>query len=147
MVPLAIIAVLVQRRVRSWWLLLPLAGACLRGACHRRRGAPRLHRASPAQPSRGVTIGGLSGFVDSVTDRVALGILVGLVAGKVIGILGATYVMARFTRATLDPHLRWVDMLGMSLLAGIGFTVSLLIGELAFGAGSVRDEHVKVGVS
>lgn len=37
-------------------------------------------------------------------------------------------------------------MLGLALLAGIGFTVSLLIGELAFGAGTLRDEHVKVGV-
>ena len=37
-------------------------------------------------------------------------------------------------------------MLGLALLAGIGFTVSLLIGELAFGAGSDRDEHVKVAV-
>jgi NhaA family Na+:H+ antiporter len=37
-------------------------------------------------------------------------------------------------------------VLGLALLAGIGFTVSLLIGELAFGAGSERDEHVKIGV-
>jgi NhaA family Na+:H+ antiporter len=37
-------------------------------------------------------------------------------------------------------------VLGLSLLAGIGFTVSLLVGELAFGAGSERDEHVKLAV-
>ena len=37
-------------------------------------------------------------------------------------------------------------MLGLSLLAGVGFTVSLLIGELAFGAGSQADDHVKIGV-
>jgi NhaA family Na+:H+ antiporter len=94
----------------------------------------------------GVTVGGLSGLGDSLTDRVALGIIAGLVVGKVVGILGATWLLARFTRAQLDPNLRWVDMAGVSLLAGIGFTVSLLIGELAFGAGSPRDEHVKVGV-
>ena len=41
---------------------------------------------------------------------------------------------------------RWLDVLGLSVLAGIGFTVSLLIGELAFGAGSAADDHVKVGV-
>ncbi len=37
-------------------------------------------------------------------------------------------------------------MLGLGLLGGIGFTVSLLIGDLAFGAGSTTDEHVKVGI-
>jgi len=55
-------------------------------------------------------------------------------------------VVARFTRAALDPNLRWLDVLGVSMLAGIGFTVSLLIGDLAFGPGSTRDEHVKVAV-
>ncbi len=50
------------------------------------------------------------------------------------------------TRAKLDPSLRWIDVFGMSLLAGIGFTVSLLIGDLAFGMGSERDEFVKIGV-
>ena len=94
----------------------------------------------------GVTVGGLSGLGDSLTDRVAIGIIAGLVAGKTIGILAATWLTARFTRAELDPDLRWIDMAGVALLGGIGFTVSLLIGELAFGAGSLRDEHVKVGV-
>jgi NhaA family Na+:H+ antiporter len=46
----------------------------------------------------------------------------------------------------LDEDLRWVDVLGLSMLAGIGFTVSLLIGELAYGANSPRNDHVKVGV-
>jgi len=46
----------------------------------------------------------------------------------------------------LDDGLRWPDLAGMSLLAGIGFTVSLLVGELAYGASSVADEHVKIGV-
>jgi NhaA family Na+:H+ antiporter len=46
----------------------------------------------------------------------------------------------------LDDDLAWVDVLGLALLSGIGFTVSLLIGELAFGQGSDRDDHVKVAV-
>ena len=54
--------------------------------------------------------------------------------------------MSRFTHAELDDDLAWVDVLGVSVLAGIGFTVSLLIGELAFGPDSLRDEHVKIGV-
>jgi Na+:H+ antiporter, NhaA family len=52
----------------------------------------------------------------------------------------------RFTRARLAEGLSWWDVFGLALLSGVGFTVSLLIGELAFGAGSVRDGHVKLGV-
>jgi len=94
----------------------------------------------------GVTVGGFSGLVDSLQDRVALGIVAGLVVGKLVGISGATWLVARFTRAGLDEDLGWTDVVGLSLLGGIGFTVSLLIGELAFGPDSARDAHVKVGV-
>ena len=94
----------------------------------------------------GVTIGGWSGLVDSWQDPVALGIMAGLVLGKTVGIAGSTWLLATFTRADLDDELSWIDVVGMAMLAGIGFTVSLLIGELAFGTGSLRDEHVKVGV-
>ncbi len=54
--------------------------------------------------------------------------------------------MATFTRADLDDDLAWLDVLGLSMLAGVGFTVSLLIGELAYGVGSDTDDQVKVGV-
>jgi NhaA family Na+:H+ antiporter len=60
--------------------------------------------------------------------------------------MAATWLVARFTRADLDEGLSWVDVLGLSMMAGVGFTVSLLIGELAFGVGSDRDNHVKVAV-
>ena len=94
----------------------------------------------------GVTIGGLSGLASALADTVTLGIIAGLVVGKTVGILVASYLVARFTRASLDPELRWLDVVGLAMLAGIGFTVSLLIGELAFGIGSERDEYVKIGV-
>ena len=94
----------------------------------------------------GVVVGGWSGLVASLSDPVALGIVAGLVVGKPVGILGTTYVVSRLTRADLDPDLRWLDVLGVAVLAGIGFTVSLLIGELAYGQGSGRDDHVKVAV-
>ncbi len=67
-------------------------------------------------------------------------------AGKTIGITAATWLVQRFTRAELADDLSWWDVLGLAMLGGIGFTVSLLIGELAFGAGSVADEHTKIGV-
>lgn len=93
-----------------------------------------------------MTVGGASGLVDSLSDRVAVGIVLGLLLGKPAGILTATWLLARFTKADLDPDISWVDVLGLSVLAGVGFTVSLLIGELAFGAGSERNEHAKVAV-
>ena len=84
----------------------------------------------------GVEIGGLDGLTDSLTDPIALGIVAGLVVGKPIGILGTAWLTARFTHASLDDELTWLDVLGVALLGGIGFTVSLLIGDLAFGAGA-----------
>jgi NhaA family Na+:H+ antiporter len=90
----------------------------------------------------GVSIAGAGNLVDSVT----VGIVAGLVVGKVVGIGGATWLVQRFTRAELDSGLSWWDVLGLALLGGVGFTVSLLIGELAFGPASARDAHAKVGV-
>ncbi|MET8864839.1 Na+/H+ antiporter NhaA [Nonomuraea sp. NPDC004580] len=94
--------------------------------------------------SAGVSLGGLSGLAGTLTEPIAAGILAGLLIGKPLGILGATWLVARFTRATLDEGLGWIDMAGLAVLSGIGFTVSLLIGELAFGAAEVA--QVKVAV-
>ncbi len=77
---------------------------------------------------------------------VTIGVIAGLVLGKPIGVLTTTYLLARFTHATLDEDLAWRDVLGVALLAGIGFTVSLLIGELAFGHATVADDDVKIAV-
>ena len=59
---------------------------------------------------------------------------------------GASYLTARFTRAELNEDLAWFDMAGLALLSGIGFTVSLLIAELAFEDDVVRLDAVKSGV-
>lgn len=82
----------------------------------------------------------------ALADPVAQGVVLGLVVGKPVGILVATWLVSRFTRAGLAPELRWADVGAVGMLAGIGFTVSLLVGELAFGAGSAHDEHVVVAV-
>jgi NhaA family Na+:H+ antiporter len=184
--PLAVFTVLVQRRVRSWWLLLPLAfatwtlmhasgvhatvaGVLLGFAVpvlrSRAAGGPDAgpglaehfeHRFRPissgvavpvfAFMSAGVAVGGLAGLGSAFSDPVAIGIVVGLVLGKPVGITAATWLITRFTRARMDTGFAWIDVVGLSVLAGIGFTVSLLIGELAFGLGSDRDDHVKVAV-
>lgn len=94
----------------------------------------------------GVTFGGYHGLVTALGDPIAVGIVCGLVVGKTIGVFGTTRLLAALTRASLDSALRWIDIFGVSLLAGIGFTVSLLIGELAFGASSPRVDVVKVAV-
>ncbi len=186
LIPLGLFAFLVQKRVRSWYLLIPLAVTTwalvhasgihatvagvllgfmvpvLRSKKHGgSKAGPGLaehfeHRLRPlssgfAVPvfaffSAGVTVGGLSGLGESLTDSVTIGIIVALVCGKTIGIFGATFLVGKFTKAHLDDDLTWTDVWGLSMLAGVGFTVSLLIGELAFGVGSPSDEHVKVGV-
>jgi NhaA family Na+:H+ antiporter len=185
-VPLGVFTVLVQRRVRSWWLLLPLAfaawalvhasgvhatvaGVLLGFAVpvlrSRQAGGPEAgpglaehfeHRFRPisagfavpvfALMSAGVALGGFNGLASGLSDPVAVGIMAGLVIGKPIGITAATWLVARFTRAKIDSGLAWIDVFGLSVLAGIGFTVSLLIGELAFGPGSEQDDKVKVAV-
>lgn len=93
----------------------------------------------------GVPLSG-GAFAEAVADPVARGVALGLVVGKPVGILAATWLVARFTRATLAPDLHWRDIAAVGMLAGIGFTVSLLIGELAFGAGDPHTEHLKVAI-
>jgi NhaA family Na+:H+ antiporter len=182
MIPLAIFAALVRRRVRAWWLLLPpalatwvlvhesgvhatVAGVLLAftvPVLRRTPGAgPGLaehfeHRWRPlsagfAVPvfaffAAGVSIAGTGGLGASLRDPVTIGVVAGLVLGKVVGITGATWLVQRFTRAELADGLSWWDVIGLALLGGIGFTVSLLIGELAFGAGTATDGHAKIGV-
>jgi Na+:H+ antiporter, NhaA family len=181
LVPLGLFTLLVQRRVRAWWLLLPLAvatwvlvhesgvhatvaGVLLGFAVPVRRrsggSGPGLaehleHRFRPlsagiAVPvfaffSAGVSVAGAGG-VAAFGQFITLGIVIGLVVGKVVGILGATWLVQRFTRAEFADDLSWCDVLGLALLGGIGFTVALLVGELAYGAGTPRDDLVKVGV-
>jgi NhaA family Na+:H+ antiporter len=173
LLPLAAFALLVRRGVRSWWLLLPLAaatwalmhasgvhatvaGVLLGFAVPVRSGlAEHFERrwrplsAGVAVPvfaffAAGVSVAG--GLGAALGDAVTIGIVVGLVGGKTIGITGATWLVQRFTRAELADELSWWDVLGLAMLGGVGFTVSLLIGELAFGAGSERNEFAKIGV-
>ncbi len=68
----------------------------------------------------------------TLTSPVAVGVILGLVLGKPVGVIGTAWLTARFTRASLSESIRWRDILAVGLLAGIGFTVSLLISELAF---------------
>jgi len=87
--------------------------------------------------SAGLTLSA-SSLSQVVTGRIGIGVLAGLILGKSLGVFGGAYLMARFTRAQLSPELTWADIFAVSVLSGIGFTVSLLISDLAFGASSCR---------
>ena len=80
----------------------------------------------------------LEGGADLLTDPIAIGIVVGLVVGKPVGVLLGTWLVTRFTRAELGPDLSWRDIIGMAVLAGIGFTVSLLVADLSFAGDEVE---------
>ena len=96
--------------------------------------------------SAGVAIGGWDGFVAAVTSPIGVGVLVGLVLGKPLGIAGATWLVTRLRQASLDPDVAWIDVIGLATLGGIGFTVSLLISELSFGLGTPADDIGKVAI-
>ena len=157
LVPLGAFTVLVQRRVRSWWLLLPLAAAAwalvhasgihatvagvllgfavpvLRrdnqdgpGLAEHFEHVFRPLSAAVAVPifaffSAGVAIGGLDGIGSALSNPITIGVIVGLFVGKTIGVFGATWLAARFTRADLDDSIAWIDVAGLAMLAGVGF--------------------------
>ncbi|MGN5734275.1 Na+/H+ antiporter NhaA [Arthrobacter psychrochitiniphilus] len=185
-VPLLVFTWLVQKRIRSWYLLIPLAAATW-GLVHasgvhatvagvllgfavpvirsKKMGGPDAgpgmaehfeHVMRPissgfAVPlfaffSAGVVVGGLSGLKNSLSDTVAIGIVLALVVGKFIGVFGSTWLVTKTTKAELDDGLAWVDVAGLALLAGVGFTVSLLISELSFGDDAPHYDHAKVAI-
>ncbi len=184
LVPLGLFTFLVQKRIRSWYLLVPLAlatwgfvhasgihatvagvllGFAVPVLASGKKGEPAEglaehleHKLRPfsagfAVPvfaffSAGVALGGVDGMGAALTDPVAVGIVAALVVGKAVGVFGTTFLVTKTTRASLDSSIAWIDLFGLALLAGIGFTVSLLIGELSFGAGSAHNDHAKVAI-
>lgn len=184
--PLLVFTWLVQKRISSWYLLIPLAAATwalvhasgvhatvagvllgfavpvIRSA---KNGGPEAgpgmaehleHLMRPisaglAVPlfaffSAGVALGGVAGLKSAFTDSVAIGIIGALIVGKFLGVFGATWLVTKTTKATLDDGLAWIDVVGLALLAGVGFTVSLLISELSFGDDSPHYSHAKVAI-
>jgi Na+:H+ antiporter, NhaA family len=78
---------------------------------------------------------------------VTLGVALGLVAGKAVGVFGATWLMVRSGLAPMPSSANWAQVLGVSVLCGIGFTMSLFIGGLAFeGQAANYETQVKLGV-
>ncbi|MBN9102274.1 MAG: Na+/H+ antiporter NhaA [Pseudonocardia sp.] len=161
-----------RRRVRAWWIYVPLGVAVwiavhdagihatvagvLLGLLTRvrpdddERFAPALRLEHRLQPwSAGVCVPvfalfaagvpvGPSALREVVGNPVPLAVIVGLLVGKVVGILGASWLAIRLTPACRPRGLGWRDMAAVSMLGGVGFTVSLLIAELSL-TGSVLD--------
>ncbi|GHH85333.1 Na(+)/H(+) antiporter NhaA 3 [Streptomyces sulfonofaciens] len=129
--------------------------------CHRRHGESRSpgerieHLVRPlsagfAVPvfalfNAGVAVSG-SVLADVFARPETLGVVLGLVAGKTLGVFGGTWLTARFTRAQLSDDLVWPDLFAVAVVAGIGFTVSLLIGELAFTGAPALTDEIKAAV-
>ncbi|MFE2500425.1 Na+/H+ antiporter NhaA [Streptomyces rubiginosohelvolus] len=95
--------------------------------------------------SAGVSVNG-EALAGVFTRPETLGVVLGLVVGKTVGIFGGTYLTARFTKAELNKDLAWADVFAVASLAGIGFTVSLLIGELAFEGDADTVNEIKAAV-
>ncbi len=169
-----------RRRVRAWWIYVPLgllvwalvheagvhatmAGVVL-GLLTRVRPDPDEHEAPAVrlehrlQPwsaglcvpvfalfAAGVPIGG-EALRAVFTQPVALGVLVGLLVGKVVGIFGFSWLTIRLTPAGRPSGLGWRDLAAVSMLGGVGFTVSLLIAELALADQGPLLDTVKAAV-
>ncbi len=92
----------------------------------------------------GVSFAGLDPA--TALGSVPLGVALGLFLGKQLGIAAAAWVAIRFGWAQLPAYATWRQFYGVAILCGIGFTMSLFIGALAFGEGSDLNEAAKIGV-
>jgi len=92
----------------------------------------------------GVSLEGLS--LSSLLSPVPLGILMGLFFGKQIGVLLFSYVSVKFKLAEMPNNAHWMSIYGVSILTGIGFTMSLFVGNLAFVENTQYIDGVKIGV-
>jgi NhaA family Na+:H+ antiporter len=82
----------------------------------------------------------------ALVDPVPLGIALGLVFGKMVGVFGTTYLCIKFNVAPAPGGANWTSLFAIAMLCGVGFTVSLFIGNLAFGVVGEQINLVKLGV-
>ena len=92
----------------------------------------------------GVSFAGVG--AEALVDPLTLGVALGLVFGKLVGVFGSAALTIRFGLADMPMGASWPQLVGVSLLCGIGFTMSLFIGLLAFAGDPVLQAEVKVGI-
>jgi NhaA family Na+:H+ antiporter len=92
----------------------------------------------------GVNLTGLS--FSSLLAPVPLGILLGLFVGKQVGVMVISYLAVKLGAAQMPDKSNWLSLYGVSILTGIGFTMSLFVGNLAFVENTQYMDGVKIGV-
>ena len=92
----------------------------------------------------GVSLEGLS--FDSLLDKVPLGIVLGLFLGKQLGVFIFSYISIKLKVAQMPSNTSWYNFYGVGVLTGIGFTMSLFVGNLAFAENMQYMDGVKIGV-
>ena len=92
----------------------------------------------------GVSLGGLS--LSSLLQPVPLGILLGLFIGKQVGVMAFSFLAVKLGAAQMPDNSSWLSLYGVSILTGIGFTMSLFVGNLAFVENLEYIDGVKIGV-
>ena len=84
--------------------------------------------------------------VERAGSRVTYGVVLGLVLGKIVGILGASWIATRLRVGTLPHGASWSGLFGVGAVAGIGFTVSIFIAGLAFDDKPLLENDAKIGI-
>ncbi|PFG38806.1 sodium/proton antiporter (NhaA family) [Georgenia soli] len=178
---IALFAVLVNRRVTRWWLLVPIAvvawalmhasgvhatisgvlmGLTVPALARAGEGEAMTHRfVERIQPwsaglvlpifaffAAGVSVVDSGGLGGMLADPVAIGVYVGLPIGKLLGIWGGVALLTKLTRLRLGNGIDLADIFPVAMVAGIGFTVSLLIASLSFDASDPASAHARVAV-
>ncbi|MCK6210993.1 Na+/H+ antiporter NhaA [Georgenia sp. EYE_87] len=177
----ALFGVLVNRRITSWWLLVPIAvvawalmhasgvhatiSGVLMGltvpalARHGEHGAMTHRFVERIQPwsaglvlpvfaffAAGVSVVDSGGLGGMLADPVAVGVYLALPLGKLLGIWGGVALLTKLTRLRLGSGIDLADIFPVAMVAGIGFTVSLLIASLSFDASDPASAHARVAV-
>ncbi len=124
-------AVLQRLRVRTPLLYVPLA--LLAWWC--------VHDSGIHATIAGVVVAGGGALL---RDPVVVGVVVGLVLGKPVGVLAGTWLVTTLTRAELNEELSWRDVVGVAVLAGVGFTVALLVADLSYTGPQAEDAKTAV---
>lgn len=94
----------------------------------------------------GVALGGWSAYLHGLAQPITLGIVLGLVVGKPVGVLTGTLLCSAVLRTRMDRETSWWDAVGLAMLCGMGFTVALLISELAFPDSEQHVDYARIGV-
>lgn len=84
----------------------------------------------------------LRGVID---NRVTLGVILGLVIGKTVGVFGASVIAIKFGLGAKPKGASWRQLLGVSMVAGVGFTVALFVTSLSFDSAQLTDA-AKIGI-